>query len=310
MEDQNSNNISSEKSERNDTPKRIAIAVLVLLLVVVGVGLIFKFMESQELQEKNRLTQLELDQTYNQLDSMSNELDTRILKIAQLGGEIDTLLQIKTQLEKEKKTIRNWANQEISNLKDKVSGYKELLVAQDNEIERLKILNDSLYSENTGLKEEANVLNASIQDLNKSKSSLEEKVAMASKLKIDRLSILAVSSSDKTRESPFKNRHIDHLSIEFDVLENRVAAIEGKNILVKITDPDNNVLFDVAAGSGTFVFEGRESFYTAKKDILFDRNTQTLTFKYAKGSDYNLGKYLLEVFTEDYKMGTGSFIVK
>lgn len=305
----------SSMSEANTTPekgqnKRIVVVILVLLLLAAGGAFVYKFIESSELAKKNELTQKQLDQAYNDLDSMSNELDTRILKIAQLGGEIDTLLQIKTKLEEEKKAFRKKAYKQINELQGKVQGYKELLLAQDEEIERLKILNDSLMVENTELKVEANSLNESIKDLNQSKAKLEEKVATASKLKVEHVSILAVSSSGKERPSPFKNRHIDHLKIDFEILENRVAPIEGKGILVKITGPDGNVIFDVASGSGTFVFEGRESFYTVKKDILFDRNSQALTFLYNKGSDYDLGKYTIEIFTDDYKMGSATFIIK
>lgn len=305
----------SSASEASPTPekgqnKRIFTVILVLLLLAASGAFVYKYLESSELAKQNQLTQEQLDQAYNDLDSMSNELDTRILKIAQLGGEIDTLLQIKTQLEEEKKAFRKKAYNQINDLQGKVNGYKELLLAQDEEIERLKVLNDSLMVENTELKVAANNLNESIKDLNQSKAKLEEKVATASKLKVEKVEILAISSSGKERPSPFKNRHIDHLKIDFEIVENRVAPIEGKGILVKITGPDGNVVFDVAAGSGTFMYEGRESFYTVKKDILFDRNSQALTFLYNKGSDYELGKYVLEVFTDDYKMGEASFIVK
>lgn len=290
--------------------KRIVTVVLVILLVAASGAFVYKYMESSDLAAQNQMTQAQLDQAYNDLDSMSNELDTRILKIAQLGGEIDTLLQIKTQLEEEKKAFRKRAYKQINDLQGKVQGYKELLLAQDQEIERLKVMNDSLLVENTELKVEANSLSASIKDLNQSKAKLEEKVATASKLKIEKVQVLAISSSGKERPSPFKNRHIDHLKIDFEIQENRVAPIEGKGILVKITGPDGNVIFDVAAGSGTFVFEGRESFYTIKKDILFDRNSQALSFLYNKGSDYELGQYTLEVYTDDYKMGKTEFIIK
>ncbi|SHJ42427.1 cell division protein ZapB [Reichenbachiella agariperforans] len=290
--------------------KRILVVLSIIVFAALVIGLVHQVIESLELEKQNELTQQQLDTAYNELDSMSNELDTRILKIAQLGGEIDTLLQIKNQLEEEKKAFRTKAYRQINDLQGKVSGYKEMLLAQDKEIVRLKAVNEKLLVENSELKDEANELNESLRDLNTTRSALEEKVAKASQLKIDGMKILAINSSGKEREGEFKNRHITHLKIEFDVLENSVAAIEGKSILVKITGPDKKVIFDVATGSGTFVFEGRENFYTVKKDILYDRNAQSLTFLYDKGSEYDLGKYLVEVYTEDYKMGAGSFVVK
>lgn len=303
--------INQKQQPKKEGGKSKALVVVgIILMIGLTAGFIYQLVKSIDLEEQNEVTQQQLDKAYDELDSMSNELDSRILKIAQLGGEIDTLLTIKNQLEEEKKAFRKRAYKQINELQGKVDGYKELLVAQDKEIERLKKMNEELLEENTELKDEANALNESIRDLNKSRSELEQKVAKASQLKIDGMKILAVNENNKEREGEFKNRHIAHLKIQFDVLENKVAPIEGKDILIKITDPGNQVIFDVATGSGTFVFDGRENFYTAKKEILYDRNTQSLVFIYNKGSEYDLGKHRVEVYTDDYKMGEGSFLVK
>lgn len=306
--------VDNEQTEQEliQTPKKnnkLKIILLVLVLCLAG-GLIYKVIESIELDKQKQATQAQLDTAYDALDSMSNELDNRILEVAQLGGEIDTLLQIKNKLEEEKKAFRKRSYTQINQLKDKVNGYKELLVAQDEEIAKLKVLNEKLLVENTELKGEANDLNKSIKDLNSSKSQLEEKVAIASQLRINEFQVIAVNGSGKERTSNIKNRHIDHLKIEFDIVENKVSPIEGKDILIRVTAPDGNVIFDVASGSGSFVFEGRESFYTAKKEILYDRNTQRVSLMYNKASEYQVGKHVVEVFTDDYKMGAGSFTVK
>ena len=100
------------------------------------------------------------------------------------------------------------------------------------------------------------------------------------------------------------------MRIEFTVNENKVAPIEGKGLLVRVIAPDNNVLFDVTRGSGSFNFEGREMFFTAKKEILYDRSSQKVTLLYDKGSEYELGQHTVEVYTDDYLMGRGSFVVK
>lgn len=300
-------NIPKEEGPNNI---KIVIALLVVVLLVVGGGLIYKFIENDELTADNEAKQIELDTTFDRLDSMSNELDKKILTISQLGGEIDTLIQIKDQLEEEKRQIRKKGNQQVKALRGRVSGYRELLLAQDEKIERLKVINEELVAENTELKTEKNVLNKSLRQLNESKSELEGKVALASKLKVEGMKIVAISSRKKEREGEFKNRHIDQIKVQFDVTENKVSPIEGKGIMIKITAPDGNILFDVASGSGTFNFEGRETFYTAKKEILYDRTRQNLVFFYNKGSDYDLGKHVIEVYTDDYLMGSGSFIVK
>ena len=114
----------------------------------------------------------------------------------------------------------------------------------------------------------------------------------------------------REREDEFRNRHINSLKIQFTVLDNEIAPIEGKDLLLRITAPDGNVLFDVTRGSGSFTFEGRDLFYTATQEILYDRNRQLVTFIYDKGSDYSVGQHKVEVYTDQYLMGTGTFMVK
>ncbi|MEQ9008364.1 MAG: hypothetical protein RLP12_10800 [Ekhidna sp.] len=123
--------------------------------------------------------------------------------------------------------------------------------------------------------------------------------------------INAINDNGKERDGgEYRNRHIEQLKIQFTVVENEIAPIEGKELLLRVIAPDGNVLFDVTRGSGSFTFEKREMFYTAKQEILYDRNNQLVTFLYTKGSDYAIGQHKVEVYTDDYLMGKGSFMVK
>jgi cell division protein ZapB len=70
------------------------------------------------------------------------------------------------------------------------------------------------------------------------------------------------------------------------------------------------VIFDVAKGSGTFIFNGKEEFYTAQQEILFDNTRQKLFFLYDKGSEYASGNYTVEIYAQDYLIGTTGFVVK
>ena len=58
------------------------------------------------------------------------------------------------------------------------------------------------------------------------------------------------------------------------------------------------------------MFEGREMFYTARKEILYDRNKQEVIVFYDKGSEFAIGVHNVEIYTDEYLMGAGSFVVK
>jgi chromosome segregation ATPase len=299
----------SEGGSNNKKQQSIVIALAILLLLaLVKIGI--DYSTNKSLTAANMSKQEELTETYFSLDSVSSELDKRIQTITELGGEVDTLLKVKEQLEKEKEAIRTRSNREIGQLKARVEGYRELLVAQDEEITKLKAINEKLLTENTGLKEEKNELTASIRDLNQSKDKLEEKVALASQLKVENMVIAAVNSRGKETVGEFKNRQIESIKVTFNIAENKVAPVDGKDVLVRIVAPYGNVLFDVTRGSGTFIFDNREMYFTAKQEILFDNTRQKLSFLYDKGSEYAIGIHKVEVYTDGYLMGAGSFTVK
>ena len=308
-EENNDFNPVEESASKSNNRTKVLIGILSVFVVVI----VFLIYQNNRINSSRKEKEEALDEAYLQLDSLSNELDDRILTISQLGGEIDTLLKIKEQLETEKKDLLDQEKRRlrtISGLQDKVEGYQELLLAKDEEINQLRNINEQLLSENTELKVETQELNQSIQSINKEKNELNQKVALASRLEVEGMTVYAVRDNGRTKENEFRNRHIDQLKITFSIAENKVAPIEGKELLIRVIAPDGNEIFDVTRGSGTFIFEGREIFYTVKKEILYDRSKQQVEVFYDKGSEYATGQYTVEIYTDDYRMGTGTFIVK
>jgi len=284
--------------------------ILGILAFIFGV-LLFYSLYRNTVSEKQRIAkESELDSIYTQLDSISIELGNKIITISQLGGEIDTLLAIKEKIENEKIEFRKKAYSQINRLQSKVDGYKELLLAQDEEIIKLKKINEELYKENFVQKEEISKLNSEITTINSSKSELENKVNLASKLSLNTVSVYGISRSGKEVLNSFRNRQTTKIKIEIEISENEVAPIEVKNIMIRIIKPDNNVLFDISKGSGSFKFNKREIFYTTKKEILYNKKSQKLTFEYLKNIEFKSGEYKVEIYTENYMMGKSKFIIK
>ncbi|MEQ9466496.1 MAG: chromosome segregation protein SMC [Ekhidna sp.] len=295
-------------------PKKNRAPIFIVTIFLLLVAVVFFYYQNQQLEgEKQRQFQ-EILATQAKLDSISDELDIRIQTIRELGGDIDTLEAIKAQLEADKKQLlvdAQYQRGRIAKLNNRVDGYKELLLLKDEEIKQLQILNEQLSEENTTLKVEKNQLNQTVKQLEENKKELASKVAYASRLQLEGMKIIAINDKGKEREDgEYRNRHIEQLKIQFTVVENEIAPIEGKELLLRVIAPDGNVLFDVTRGSGSFTFENREMFYTAKQEILYDRNSQLVSFLYTKGSEYAIGQHKVEVYTDDYLMGKGSFMVK
>ena len=165
---------------------------------------------------------------YNELDSISILLGDKILTISQLGGEIDSLIIIKENIEKEKKEFRSRAFTQINKLQGKVEGYKELLIAQDEEINKLKLINEQLYDENKDQKVEINTLNSTISEINKTKETLQVKVNYASRIELKNIEIFGISKNGRNYKNSFKNRLVNKIKIDIEIEENEIAKIELK----------------------------------------------------------------------------------
>ena len=282
------------------------ITLIIILIISTGI-LIFNSIESKKERVKK---QIEMDIVYNELDSISILLGDKILTISQLGGEIDSLIIIKENLEKEKKDFRSRAYSQINRLQNKVDGYKELLIAQDDEIKKLKSINEQLFKENNDQKVEINTLNDKISTINETKETLQEKVNYASRIELNNVEIFGVSKNNKRFKNSFRNRLINKIIIDIEISENEIAKIEVIDIYIRIEKPDGSVMYDISKGSGSFTYENRELFYSLKKEILIDKSVKSFSVEYQKNEDFSLGRHNVIFYTNSYIIGKKEFFVK
>lgn len=295
---------------RKNNKASIIIALMAIVIIIQGIKIYFDTKEKHEVRTELTTTEEQLATTMQRLTEIRTELDQKIDEVTRLGGDVADLQQAKLEIENELKRNIRATGKEIKALRDRVEGYELLLKNKDEEIAKLQSVNKELLTENRSLKTQKNQLGDSLNRLSQTREDLATKVAIASQLKAENVSIAALNERGRERESPFRSRQVGRLRIEFNIAENNVAPIEGKKIMIRIINENGQVLFDVARGSGTFLYNGKEEFYTAAQEILFDNTRQKLTYIYDKGSDYDPGNYTLEIYSDDYLMGTGTFVVK
>ena len=288
--------------------KIIRILTLVIILIIGGLAFISY---KNNINEKIRIQQeKELDNVYLELDSISNLLGDKILTISQLGGDIDSLLILKENLELEKREFRSRAYAQINRLQGKVEGYRELLLAQDEEIERLREVNEQLFEENKEQKIEINNLNSTISNINKSNKKLEEQIEVASRLELLEIEIVGIFRNGSQKRNQFRNRSLEKLNINFTLGENDLAKIEVKDLYIILEKPSGEVIYDISNGSGSFTFEKREMFFTIKEEVLIDKSEKKLSVEYLINDEFNKGTYLVKLYTDEYKIGSGQFLIK
>jgi len=310
---------NQEQKQDRKTLLWAALAVLALLNLVL---VYFIYHEKQENKVKDDIITAKTEEvlfTKTKLDSISAELDTKIAEIQKLGGSVDSLIELKKQLEKDKQDLKNVNNFSAANFEKKIKSYEQVLAQKDTELanlrEELGIVtnkNQELSQQVSGLESERQQLNDSVVNYSAQNRELAEKVTLASALRTEELAINAVSSKGKEREGgKYRAKRIDKLKVSFKLGENAVAKQNEKDIFLRILDPEGAVLSDMATGSGAFTYNGKEMIYSSKQTINFTNTRQAVDIYYGRGGiPMKDGKYSIEVYSEGFKIGQGDFTVK
>jgi myosin heavy subunit len=308
--------------EQKQDRKTLLWAALAVLLILNLVLVYFIYHEKQENNLKDDIITAKTEEvlfTKTKLDSISAQLDMKIAEIQQLGGSVDSLVALKTQLERDKRELKNVNSFSVANFNKKIKSYEAILNQKDTEIAQLKeelgivtSKNAELNEQLSGLESERNQLSDSVNTYSSLNRELSEKVTLASALRAENMTINAVSSKGKERDGgKYKAKRIDKLRVSFKLADNPVAKKNEKDIYLRILDPEGAVLSDMATGSGTFVYGGKEIIYSSRQGIDFTNTGQNVDIFYGRGGiQLKDGKYTVEVFSEGFKIGQGDFTVK
>lgn len=303
----------NNRPEKKDQGKNIIIIVLVLLVIISGIKLYTDYVDRSKKTEEILLLSTENNDLNKRLDSVTYQLDLRIQEIEKLGGDVKALEEVRDQLIAERNSQRQRSSSEIVALNEKIKTYNSMIVEKDQEILELRAMNQQLFTENQDLKTTQAEIEEEVAQLNIQKEDLQAKVNVASMLKAENIEIAAINSRGKERvetTKDFKNRQIERIKVSFNLADNKVAEKGPRNIYVQVLAPNAQPIFDVAKGSGTFMMDGAEQFYTVKQDVIFDNTEQELTFFYEKGSDYVSGSHQVKIFVDNYEVGSKTFTVK
>ena len=311
---------------------KAALAVAMLFIGFLGY-LLYDSKKTNTNQEQVISQKVEqLATTKSRLDSVGVQLDAKIAEIKSLGGRIDELVAAKGQLEKDKKSLKNAKFFNQKQFDAKINDYVALLSEKDAVIAQLKTENENLTAqtvtlgkekevlvqekqtfieENTGLKTEKEKLNQTVADYTTKNEELVKKVKTGAQLKAQNLQVFAVTSKGKIKDGgKYRAKKVDQLKLAFTLPSNSITEQENKEIMVRILDADGAVITDSATGSSVFNYDGREMAYTTKGTVAYTNNDQNVEMLYARGTTYRSGNYNVELYSEGFKIGTGTFTIK
>ncbi|MEA5427483.1 hypothetical protein [Arcicella lustrica] len=312
------------ESNNNQGVFKIAIGVLIGVVALLSYLFMGARNETFELQQSITSKVEQLSSTQIKLDSISIVLNEKIAEIQKLGGNVTELENVKAQLESDKKKLKSDFNFSVQKYDAKIKEYENFLVVKDEDIRKLQEENGTLLArtktleeekqqvvtENTGLKTEKANLVQTVSEYTSQNDDLKRKVTLASAMKAINVQVAALASNGKVREGGlYKASKINKLKISFIMPSNPVAEKNNKEIFVRILD-QNGAVVSEDGSAGTVSNDGKEIGYSFKQSVPFENNDQKVDIIYGKSAPYQSGKYSIELYSEGFKIGNGSFQVK
>jgi chromosome segregation ATPase len=204
---------------KNNTGLLVGLILMTILAAVFGYLYYNEHAITQKQETDIQARVNELATSEIKLDSISKQLDARILEVQGLGGDIEELQKVKASLENDRIALRKGT----ATMGKKIKEYEEFLTKKDTEIAQLREENQQLISQNETLVQAKTELETSKQAISDSltgviskNTELESKVTMAAALRARNVKVYAVSSKGKVREGEnVKSKRIDKVRVDF-----------------------------------------------------------------------------------------------
>ena len=301
--------------EVKDQRSRRLLFAMIFGLLLLNVGLIYKLItKSDQLNE----TTTELQSTsadLEELQLLEAELRVNLAEKTGQNAQLDSIIGIRdAELQAKVAEIRKMlksgkltaakAKSEIANLRGEI----EALTA---EIERLSKENQYLKDENYVIQKQVEAEQEKVAEMVVVNTELTKQVAVGSRIFFKALDVLplrdAVFGDFKTTDKISKLEKID---VKYVIANNDLASKGEKMLYFQVITPNKSTLHNSSAGSGTFNFEGSERMYTVKKGVNFQNSNEKGSVSIPKTDGMSAGKYILNVFSDDHKMGSSEFTLK
>ncbi|NCG29428.1 MAG: chromosome segregation protein SMC, partial [Bacteroidetes bacterium] len=82
------------------------------------------------------------------------------------------------------------------------------------------------------------------------------------------------------------------------------------DVFLRIIGPDGEVLAFDQTQDYMFTYDGKEGLYSRKEEIVYENDEVDLCYYWDLLKEAKAGKYLIEVYAQDYLMGTTKFELK
>lgn len=307
-----------ESTTKTRSSGKIYYIIIILILLGSNGIFIYNYFTTDKKLVHTEEELFATDSVRMQVEKMLNETEDALDLYKGKNAELDAFLKEKNDslqeyadriqvLLRQNRLSKDQLEQALTEI-DQLRYYKRKYL---NQIDSLSNSLDRLNKENSSLKQNIDQEKRKNDNLNMENIRLSNKVAIGAKLKTNSIFItgIKIRNNGKERET-IKVSQLEKIKISFNLEENYVTETGNKDLYIKILGPEGTTLYNEAAGSGTFKFQGQDALYTTKATFEFKQEGQPLNIYWAKGSDYAPGKYKAELYCDGFMIGSSEFELK
>lgn len=324
METKSKNQMAGTLPDGNNTNnnrKLLVVGLIIVLLTINGILFYMQHQKTQQVEEKEEVIRVKNSELENQIkvyEALKADFERQSQELQALGVANDSLQTRIASINADLLKLQSFRNSSFSlqdqrKFKARAANLENQLKQKDAEIAKLREDNQVLTGENTQLKTASTQLSDTLKVLKSTNTSLTEKVALASRLAAENIQVNIINKRGKEKEdedAEFRAKRVEKIKVSFNLAKNEVAQKEAKEVLMRLIEPDGAAVYNLSTGSGTFMLDGQETYFTAKRDIVFDNTQQNVSFVYAKGAAYKRGAHTVELYADGVLIGKSNFTLK
>ncbi len=273
-------------------------AIAAVLLVILGVMMVKKNALVKDLNiDKQNLTNelIALQGDYDAIQTNNRALNDS------LNVEKEKVEQLIERLQKTEATnrakIRQY-EQELGTLRSIMKGYIR-------QIDSLNTLNTSLRNEASAARREAQESKRQYEDLRTTTDELSKLASAGAVVKGRGFNLVAINESNKVTDRSSRARK---LRACMSLIENSIAERGWRTIYIRVKGPDDILMTDDTGK--VFVCNGEQMIYSALREVDYQGEEVEICIYFASSENFAKGKYTVEFYTDETKLGTSEMILK
>ena len=293
---------SGNGGSANGGTMRILAIVLAAVAAALLAGLLIMMSKKNALVkdlniDKQNLTNelIALQGDYEALSTTNAAINDSLNVEKEKVGQLIERLQ-KTEATNRAK-IREY-EKELGTLRSIMKGYIK-------QIDSLNTLNISLRNEATAARKEAQESKRQYEDLRTTTEQLSQKASAGAVVKGRGFNLVAINESNKVTDRSSRARK---LRACLSLIENSIAERGYRTVYIRVKGPDGVLMTDDSGK--VFTCGGEQMIYSASREVDYQGDEVEICIYFANSQGFEKGKYTVDLYTDETRLGTAEMILK